>query len=114
MRLPAAQKGDVVRHKGKLHEVIKVGAFVTLRDLESGQQRRFKPKDLRGARRIDAERFETNVERMPSGELTVTHPESGATRSVVSGGNTAVGRAAVVWTADGAYVSALPPDGSKD
>src|SRR5207247_664849 len=48
VRLPAFQKGDVVRHKGAIAEVTSVRPFVVLRDLATGESRRFKPKDVRG------------------------------------------------------------------
>src|SRR5881392_2164982 len=55
VRLPAFQKGDVVRHKGAVAEVTSVRPFVVLRDLATGESSRFKPKDVRGAsrRRLD-------------------------------------------------------------
>src|SRR3989454_443984 len=57
VRLAAFRKGDIVRHKGALSEVTSVRPFVVLRDVVSGEERRFKPKDVRGARRIDADRL---------------------------------------------------------
>src|SRR5437660_494332 len=61
VRLAAFQKGDVVRHKGSLAEVTSIRPFVVLRDLVTGERRRFKPKDVRGARRIDAGRVEART-----------------------------------------------------
>src|SRR5439155_1434754 len=80
VRLPAFQKGDVVRHKGAVAEVTSVRPFVVLRDLATGESRRFKPKDVRGANRIDAERFEAQLARLDSGELVAIHPETAAER----------------------------------
>lgn len=113
VRLGAFQLGDVVRHKGALHEVVKLGPFVVLRDLMSGEERRFRPKDLRGARRVDAERFEAELTSAGEGEVLVAHPESGAERPIATR-NARGGRAVVVWTVDGAYLSSLPADRSKD
>lgn len=113
VRLGAFQLGDVVRHKGGLHEVVKLGTFVVLRDLASGEERRFRPKDLRGARRVDAERFEAELALVGEGEVLAAHPESGAERPIATR-NVHKGRAVVVWTADGAYVSSLPAALSKD
>jgi len=61
VRLSAFQVGDVVRHKERIAEVVKIATFVSLRDLESGEERRFKPRDLKTARRLDAERFEAEL-----------------------------------------------------
>src|SRR5207302_463181 len=89
VRLAAFQKGDVVRHKGSLAEVTSLRPFVVLRDLVTGERRRFKPKDVRGARRIDAERFEargqrqdellspTGTERRPGGTQGDLHRHGG-------------------------------------
>src|SRR3989441_1122050 len=113
VRLAAFQKGDVVRHKGALSEVISVRPFVVLRDLVSSEERRFKPKDVRGARRIDAERFEARLVRLESGEGAAVHPESAEERPLRATPK-AASRAVVVWTPDGAFPSSLPADTSKD
>jgi nonsense-mediated mRNA decay protein 3 len=112
VRLPAFQVGDVVRHKGSVTEVVGLRPFVELRDLVTGEKRRFKTKDLRGLRRIEAERFEADVRDGGAGALLVVHPESGAERPIRTRGAQA-GRCAVVWTADDAYASALPALPSK-
>ena len=112
VRLSPFQVGDVVRHKGAVHEVAKLGGFVTLRDLVTGEQRRFKARDLRTARLVDAERFETEL-RAGDGEVVALHPESGAERPVATRAATP-GRGIVLWTSEGAYVSALPAVLSKD
>jgi len=114
VRLAAFQKGDVVRHKGSLAEVTSVRPFVVLRDLVSGERRRFKPKDVRGARRIDAERFEARVQRLESGETVAVHPDSAEERPLRPASKTTTARAVVVWTPEGAYLSALPANASKD
>jgi len=111
VRLPAFHRGDVVRHRDALEEVVKIASFVILRDLRSGEERRYKPKDLRGLRKTDAERFATVLE-THGREVLATHPDSGAERPVATRG-ARPGPAIVVWTADGAYVSALPADPSK-
>ncbi len=112
VRLPAFRVGDVVRHKAAVTEVVSLRPFVELRDLVTGEKRRYKTKDLRGLRRVDAERFETQLGKGASGTLIATHPESGAERNVATRG-AKPGRAVVVWTADDAYVSALPAVPSK-
>jgi nonsense-mediated mRNA decay protein 3 len=114
VRLPAFQKGDVVRHKGTLAEVTSVRPFVVLRDLTSGEARRFKPKEVRGANRIDAERFEVRLERLESGETVAVHPETLEERPLRSGPKADAARGVVVWTPEGVYLSNLPPDASKD
>jgi nonsense-mediated mRNA decay protein 3 len=114
VRLGAFQKGDVVRHKGTLAEVTSVRPFVVLRDLETGESRRFKPKDVRRARRIDSERFEARLERIESGEVVAVHPESGERRPLRPTPRTAGPKGVVVWTPDGAYLSSLPADLSTD
>ncbi len=112
VRLPAFRVGDVVRHKSAVTEVLSLRPFVELRDLVTGEKRRYKTKDLRGLRRVDAERFETQLSQDATGTLIATHPDSGAERTVATRGAKA-GRAVVVWTADDAYVSALPASPSK-
>src|SRR5438876_85597 len=114
VRLPAFQKGDVVRHKGAIAEVTSVRPFVVLRDLATGESRRFKPKDVRGAKRIDAERFEAQLARLDSGELVAIHPETAAERPLRTASKRPEARAVVVWTSEAAYLSSLPPEGSKD
>src|SRR5467141_4423013 len=114
VRLAAFQKGDVVRHKGSLAEVTSIRPFVVLRDLVTGERRRFKPKDVRGARRIDAERFEARVQRLESGEAVAVHPDSAEERPLRPAPKTTTARAVVVWTPEGAYLSALPANASKD
>src|SRR5216117_1596685 len=114
VRLPAFQKGDVVRHKGAVAEVTSVRPFVVLRDLATGESRRFKPKDVRGANRIDAERFEAQLARLDSGELVAIHPETAAERPLRTASKRPEARAVVVWTSEAAYLSSLPPEGSKD
>lgn len=113
VRLPAFRVGAVVRHKKALAEVVAVRPFVELRDLASGETRRFKPKDLRGLRRVDAERFEAELRRTDEGHTVAIHPGSGAERPVELRGLRTT-RAVVVWTADGVFLSGLPADGSKD
>jgi len=90
-----------------------VRPFVVLRDLVSGEERRFKPKDIRGARRIDAERFEARLVRLESGEVAAVHPETAEERPLRTAPK-AASRAVVVWTPDGAFLSSLPADTSKD
>src|SRR6266705_4032167 len=114
VRLAAFQKGDVVRHKGSLAEVTSIRPFVVLRDLVTGERRRFKPKDVRGARRIDAERFEARVQRLESGETVAVHPDSAEERPLRPAPKRTTARAIVVWTPEGAYLSALPANASKD
>jgi len=114
VRLAAFQKGDVVRHKGSLAEVTSIRPFVVLRDLVTGERRRFKPKDVRGARRIDAERFEARVQRLDSGETVAVHPDNAEERPLRPVPKTTTARAVVVWTPEGAYLSALPAKASKD
>lgn len=112
VRLPAFRAGDIVRHKATVAEVLSLRPFAELRDLISGEKRRFKIKDLRGLRRVDAERFETELRKDARGGLIAAHPDSGAERPVGTRGAKA-GRAVVIWTADDAYVSALPALPSK-
>ena len=112
VRLPAFQVGDVVRHKGAITEVGGLRAFVELRDLVSGEKRRYKTKDLRGLRRVVAERFEADLREGRDEVVVVTHPESGTERPVRTRG-ARTGRGIVVWTADDAYLSALPAIPSK-
>ncbi len=114
VRLTAFGVGDVVRYKGSLAEVTKIATFVTLRDLASGEERRFRPNDLRGATTVDAERFEAELERTEDGEHLAIHPESSATRPLTSRQPPRGSRAIVVWTSEGAFLSALPADASKD
>ncbi|MGQ0798093.1 MAG: 60S ribosomal export protein NMD3 [Methanobacteriota archaeon] len=112
VRLAPFRVGDVVRVRGAVFEVLRVAALVTIRDLVSGESRRFKSRDLRTARRVEAERFEATLARSESGEIVVDDPETGRTRGVATL-DAAPGRAVVVWTSDAAYVSALPTDASK-
>ena len=112
VRLPAFQIGDVVRRKEHLLEVLALRPFVELRDLITGEKRRYKPKDLRGLRRVDAERFEADVRPDDQGHLVAAHPESGAERVVRTHGAKA-GRCRVVWTADDVFLSAVTADSSK-
>jgi len=114
VRLPPFQVGDVVRHKARLAEVVAVRPFVVLRDLASGEERRFKAKEVRGARRLDAERFEARIERPAPGEAIAIHHESGQGRPVTPAPPDRIARAVVVWTSDGTFLSALPPDASKN
>ncbi len=113
VRLGAFNVGDVVRHKGALSEVTSVRPFLVLRDLASGESRRFKPKEARGAKRIDAQRFEATIERLDSGETVAVHPESGENRPIRPA-PVGAPRAVVVWTQDGVYLSGLPLETSKD
>ena len=113
VRLPAFQTGDVVRRKDTLSEVLALRPFVELRDLVSGETRRYKPKDLRGVRRIDAERFEAEIRIDDRGEAVAVRPDSGAERPLRTRGARRAGRAVVVWTAEDAYASGLPADASK-
>lgn len=113
VRLPAFQVGEVVRHKGEVAEVLSLRPFVELRDLVTGETRRYKPKDLRGLRRVDAERFTAEVRMDDAGRAIAVHPESGAERAIETRGVKRAGRAAVLWTADEAYASALPAETSK-
>ena len=94
-------------------EVASLRPFVELRDLVTGETRRFKPKDLRGLRRVEAERFEADIRLDDAGRAVATHPESGAEHPIRTRGVKRTGRAVVVWTADDAYVSGLAADGSK-
>ena len=114
VRLPPFQVGDVVRHKARLAEVVAVRPFVVLRDLASGEERRFKAKEVRRARRLVAERFEARIERPAPGEAIAIHPESGEGRPVAPRPKERVARAVVVWTSEGAFLSALPADASKN
>jgi len=114
VRLAAFQRGDVVRHKGVLVEVMSVRPFVVLRDLRTGEARRFKPKEVRGARRIDAERFEARFSRLESGEIVAVHPDRGEERPITPRPNPNTHRGVVVWTEEGVYRSGLPADAVKD
>lgn len=113
VRLPAFQVGDVVRHKGALAEVLEHKVFVSLRDLASGETRRYKPKDLRGLKRVDAERFEAEIRVDDQGHALAVHPESESERHVDLHGREAPTRAVIVWTREGAYLSGLPAESSK-
>ena len=113
VRLGAFHIGDVVRHKESLAEVTSVRPFVVLRDLATGESRRFKPKDVRSAKRVDAERFEAKIEHLESGEVVAVHPESEEARPVRPPPKDRTVRAVVVWTQDGAFLSFLPPEASK-
>lgn len=113
VRLPAFRVGDVVRHKGAVAEVLSLTPFVELRDLRTGEARRYKAKDLRGLRRVEAERFDTEVRRDADGKTVVAHPESGEERRIDLRGSRKF-RASVVWTTDGAFLSGLSAAGSKD
>ena len=112
VRLPAFRVGDVVRHKAQVTEVVSLRPFVELRDLVTGEKRRYKTKDLRGLRLVDAERFESDLRKEPGGRVLAVHLETRAERPVATKG-ARPGRAVVVWTADEAFVSALPPLPSK-
>jgi nonsense-mediated mRNA decay protein 3 len=112
VRLAPFAPGDVVRGKGGVQEVVTVAAFVVLRDLVTGEQRRFKPRDLRSTRRIPAERFLGTLRRSDGSEVIVQHPETGVVRRV-STDAARTGVAVVVWTDDAAYTSALPVDPSN-
>ena len=113
VRLGPFHIGDVVRHKEYLAEVTSVRPFVVLRDLATGESRRFKPKDVRSAKRVDAERFEAKIERLESGQIVAVHPESEEARPVRPSPKDRTAHAVVVWTQDGAYLSLLPPESSK-
>ena len=113
VRLPAFQVGDVVRRKDVVAEVVSAHPFVELRDLVSGETRRYRPRDLRDLRRVDAERFETDVRTDETGHAVAVHPESEEERPIRTRGRSRGGRETVVWTADDAYLSALRADASK-
>src|SRR2546426_1091870 len=113
VRLGPFHIGDVVRHKEYLAEVTSVRPFVVLRDLATGESRRFKPKDVRSAKRVDAERFEAKIERLESGQIVAVHPESEEARPVRPSPKDRTAHAVVVWTQDGAYLSLLPAETSK-
>ena len=113
VRLPMYRVGEVVRHKDRIAEVVSLRPFVELHDLVSGETRRFKPKDLRGLRRVEAERFPAEIRMDDAGHAVAVHPDSGAERPVRTRGVKRAGRAVVLWTADEAYVSGLPGEGSK-
>ncbi len=113
VRLPAFRIGDVVRYKGRLSEVLELAPFVALRDLESGERRKFKPKDLRGAIRVEADRFEAELEPGADGRIVATHPDSGAQRAILTKGVRERTRGWVIWTQDEAYTSAATGDVSK-
>ncbi len=114
VRLPAVRVGDVVRHKGVLAEVLERKGFVSLRDLTSGEIRRYKAKDLRGLKRVDAERLSAEIRVDDAGHAVAVHPESGAERRIDLRGKKVPRRAEVLWMQDGAYVSGLRADASKD
>lgn len=114
VRLPAFRVGEVVRHKGALAEVVAVRPFVRLRDLATGETRRFKPKDVRSAKRVDAERFEAKVERLETGEVVALHPDTGEARPLTPRLADRATRIVVVWTPEGAFRSGLAADVSKD
>lgn len=113
VRLPAFQVGDIVRHKDAVAEVMSLRPFVELRDLVTGETRRYKTKDLRGLRRVEAERFETDLRLDDRGQLVAVQPDTGAERPVRTRHAKKTGRATIVWTRDDAYVSVLRGDGSK-
>ncbi len=113
VRLPAFQVGDVVRKREELSEVLAVRPFVELRDLVTGETRRYKPKDLRGLRQVDAERFATVLRADADGRAVAAHPTSGAERRVETRGVQPGRRASVVWTQDAAYLSGLAAERSK-
>src|SRR2546430_380478 len=75
---------------------------------------RRQPRDVGGARRIDAERFEARVQRLDSGETVAVHPDNAEERPLRPVPKTTTARAVVVWTPEGAYLSALPAKASKD
>ena len=114
VRLAAFQKGDVVRYKGAVAEVTSVRPFVVLRDLRTGVARRFKPQEVRGARRIDAERFEARFVRFESGEVVAIHPDRGEERPITPRPNPKTARGIVVWTDEAAFLSGLSADSVKD
>ncbi len=114
VRLPAFQVGDVVRRREQFAEVLAVRPFVELRDLVTGETRRYKPKDLRGLRRVDVERFAAEVRTEADGHVVAAHPRSGVERRVETRGARPDHHATVVWTQDAAYVSALTAEPSKD
>ena len=97
-----------MRHKDALAEVTSVRPFVVLRNLATGESRRFKPKDVRSASRVDAERFEAKIERLDSGQVVAIHPESGAARPVQPAPVRGTSQAVVVWTREAAVLSGLP------
>jgi len=111
VRLAPFRIGGVVRYKGTIHEVVSLAPLMTLRDLVTGERRRFKPKDLRGARAVRAERFEADLGHEGT-HLLATHPETGVAREVTTRG-VRPGRGVVVWTEGDAFVSSLPIDPSK-
>jgi len=113
VRLGPFHIGDVVRYKDSLAEVTSVRPFVILRDLASGESRRFKPKDVRSAKRVDAERFVAKIEHLESGQIVAVHPESEEARPVRPPPKGRTAHAVVVWTHDGAYLSLLPAETSK-
>ncbi|HEY7587492.1 MAG TPA: NMD3-related protein [Thermoplasmata archaeon] len=112
VRLPPFAIGDVVRHKDAIAEVVAVRPFVELRDLRSRETRRYKAKDLRGLRRVDAQRFEARIRQAPDGRTVAVHPESGAERPLAFRGARKA-TAVVVWTQEDVYLSGLPAEGSK-
>ncbi len=114
VRLPPFRVGDVVRRKGGLAEVLGVRPFVVLRDLLTGEERRFKPREVRSARRIDAERFEATIDRPAPGPAIAIHPDSGEGRAVRPEPGERVTRAVVVWTSEGAFLSGIRRETSKD
>src|SRR5439155_1059607 len=90
-----------------------VRPFVIMRDLASGESRSFKPKDVRSAKRVDAERFEAKIEHLESGQIVAVHPESEEARPVRPSPKARTAHAVVVWTRDAAYLSLLPPESAK-
>jgi len=107
------QVGDVVRHKGSLAEVVDVGPITMLRDLGSGEVRRFRSRDLRTAVAVEAERLEATLEPAGNGTLVAVDPRTGFRQPVRSSPRAGPGRTVVVWTPEGAYVSSLPAGSSK-
>src|SRR3989454_6865727 len=113
VRLGPFHIGDVVRYKTSLAEVTSVRPFIILRDLATGESRRFKPKDVRSASRVEADRFEAKIERLDSGQVVAVHPESGAARPVQPAPVRGTSQAVVVWTREDVFLSGLPA-ASKD
>jgi len=114
VRLPAFRIGDVVRHRDGLAEVTALKPFMVLHNLATGESRRFKPKEVRSAKRVDAERFAARIERLDSGEVVAVHPETGESRPLTRQGKRGTTEVVVVWTREGAFPSSLPADASKD
>src|SRR2546428_4355116 len=113
VRLGPFHIGDVVRYKESPAEATSVRPFLILSDLSTGQSRRRKPKDVRSAKRVDAERFEAKIEHLGSGQIVAVHPESEEARPVRPPPKDRTAHAVVVWTQDGAYLSLLPAETSK-